>query len=242
MNKALVCGEALAVGYERQEVVSNLNFTVRPGDYLCIIGENGAGKTTLIKTLIGVIKPISGKLELSPEIKKSGIGYLPQQTQIQKDFPATVLEVVLSGFQHKMGFRPFYSKKERQIAMENLKKLDISALAKRCFSQLSGGQQQRVLLARALCCTKEILLVDEPVAGLDVNATESMYEILRLMNEEGVAIVMITHDVKSALRYASHILLVDKESFFGTKEDFLSSGLDAAHKHFIGGHDHDRSH
>ena len=238
-DNVLVRCQDLSVGYERQAVVSGLNFEINPGDYLCVIGENGAGKTTLMKTLIGVIKPISGSLFLSPETKKSGIGYLPQQNNLQKDFPATVMEVVLSGFQHKMGFRPFYSKNERQIAMENLHKLGICKLAKRCFSELSGGQQQRVLLARAFCCTKEILLVDEPVSGLDPNATESMYQILEKTNKDGVAVVMITHDVTSAIRYASHVLLVDKESFFGTKEEFLQSGLEAAGKHFVGGHDHD---
>ena len=238
MNELIVT-ENLSVGYERTPVVEGLSFVVNKGDYLCVVGENGAGKTTLLKTMLGILKPLGGKMTLSPEVKKAGIGYLPQQNNIQKDFPATVMEVVLSGFQHKVKFRPFYTKKEREIAREKLQKLDISALEKKCFSELSGGQQQRVLLARALCCTDELLLVDEPVSGLDPMATETMYSLLKEINDSGVAVVMITHDVHTALAYASHILFVDHPCFFGTKEEFESSDLDAAKRHFIGGHDHD---
>ena len=238
-EEPLICCTNLSVGYEKTPVVEGLTFSLHRGDYLCVVGENGAGKTTLMKTILGIIKPVAGEMVLSPQVKKEGIGYLPQQSNIQKDFPATVMEVVLSGFQHKARWRPWYTKEERGIARENLAKLGAEELEKACFSELSGGQQQRVLLARALCCTQEVLLVDEPVSGLDPLATEMMYEQLRKINQEGVAVAMITHDVHSALDYASHILFIDRVSFFGTKEEFLHSDLDACKKHFIGGHDHD---
>ena len=219
----LTC-QNLTVGYDGRAVLQGLNFEVNPGDYLCIVGENGSGKSTLMKTLLGLQAPISGRILTGDGLRKNEIGYLPQQTQAQKDFPASVREIVLSGCQGRCGSRPFYSKEEKQLAEENIGKMGIGSLAKRCYRELSGGQQQRVLLARALCATRKMLLLDEPVSGLDPRVTAEMYELIeRLNREEGITVMMISHDISAALRYASHILHIGDSVFFGTKADYLQS-------------------
>lgn len=214
----------LTLEYEQKIVAENVNFNVNKGDYLCIIGENGSGKSTLMKTILGLRSYKHGQIVYDNTIKE-GIGYLPQQAVIQKDFPASVKEIVLSGFLGKMGLRPYYTAIEKQIAKENLQKLQIENLENRCFRELSGGQQQRVLLARALCATKEILLLDEPVSGLDFQSTEKMYEIIDELNKEGITIIMISHDLVSAIKYATHILHMGKNIFYGTKEEFLKTDI-----------------
>lgn len=214
----------LTLEYEQKIVAENVNFNVNKGDYLCIIGENGSGKSTLMKTILGLRSYKHGRIVYDNTIKE-GIGYLPQQAVIQKDFPASVKEIVLSGFLGKMGIRPYYTAIEKQIAKENLRKLQIENLENRCFRELSGGQQQRVLLARALCATKEILLLDEPVSGLDFQSTEKMYEIIDELNKEGITIIMISHDLVSAIKYATHILHMGKNIFYGTKEEFLKTDI-----------------
>lgn len=208
--------DRLAVGYDGHEVLSNISFSVNAGDYLCIVGENGSGKTTLMKTLLGLIKPISGKLDFSDGITKNDIGYLPQQTDVQRDFPASVWEIVLSGCQNKMGFMPFYGKKEKAIAAENIRRMNIEELKKRCYRELSGGQQQRVLLARALCAAGSLLVLDEPTAGLDPGAIDEMYALIDSLRKSGVTIIMISHDILNAEKYATHILDVGNRVFFGT--------------------------
>ena len=213
----------LTLGYDSTVVVKDLNFTVDPGDYLCILGENGAGKSTLMKALTGLLKPISGTIERGDGLEPSELGFLPQQTQIQKDFPASVQEIVLSGCLSRLGWRPFYSAKEKAIAAENLERLGISDLRKESFKDLSGGQQQRVLLARALCSTGKLLLLDEPVTGLDPVAQIELYELIQKLNNEGTAIIMITHDADTAVEYSSHILHIGDELFFGKKEEYLQS-------------------
>ena len=213
----------LTLGYDSTVVVKDLNFTVDPGDYLCILGENGAGKSTLMKALTGLLKPISGTIERGDGLEPSELGCLPQQTQIQKDFPASVQEIVLSGCLSRLGWRPFYSAKEKAIATENLERLGISDLRKESFKDLSGGQQQRVLLARALCSTGKLLLLDEPVTGLDPVAQIELYELIQKLNNEGTAIIMITHDADTAVEYSSHILHIGDELFFGKKEEYLQS-------------------
>ena len=220
---ALITAENLSLGYDKMVVASGVSFSVNSGDYLCIVGENGSGKSTLMKTLLHLLRPISGKLLEGDGLTFSEIGYLPQQTVIQKDFPASVKEIVLSGCQGHMGLRPFYGKKEKDMARENMKRLGILDLEGRCYRELSGGQQQRVLLARALCATDKLLLLDEPVSGLDPNATADMYELIKELNDKGVAIIMISHDIGAAVQYASHILHMGDEIFFGTKEEYLSS-------------------
>ena len=221
---ALLTVSDLSVGYDSQAVISNLSFTVNPGDYLCIVGENGAGKTTLMRTLLRLIPPISGSITPGEGLKLNEIGYLPQQTAVQKDFPASVREVVLSGCQGKCGFRPFYNAAEKKLAADNMARMGITDLDRRNYRHLSGGQQQRVLLARALCATGKLLLLDEPVSGLDVNATADMYRLIKELNEEGVTIIMISHDLEAAFKYASHILHIGSSIFFGTKDEYLSSG------------------
>ncbi len=212
----------LTLEYEQKVIAENVNFIVNKGDYLCIIGENGSGKSTLMKTILGLKSHKHGQIIYDNSIKE-GIGYLPQQAVIQKDFPASVREIVMSGFLGKMGSRPYYTSSEKSKAHDNLKKLQIDNLENRCFRELSGGQQQRVLLARALCATKEILLLDEPVSGLDFQSTEKMYEIIKDLNKEGITIIMISHDLTTALKYASHILHMGKDVFYGTKDEFLKT-------------------
>lgn len=213
--------ENLALGYEGKTVISGLNFEVNPGDYLCVIGENGAGKSTLVKTILNLRKPLSGEIIRGEGLKSFDIGYLPQQTQVQKDFPATVYEVVLSGCINRLGFRPFYGKEEKKVAVENMERMDVLSMKDKCFRDLSGGQQQRVLLARALCAAEKLLLLDEPVAGLDPKVTIEMYELIAKLNREGITIIMVSHDLHSALSYASHILhLGGGQQFFGKTEDY----------------------
>lgn len=219
----LTC-QRLCVGYEGKSVLQELNFEVFAGDYLCIVGENGSGKSTLMKTILGLQPPISGRILTGDGLRKNEIGYLPQQTQVQKDFPASVREIVLSGCQGRCGRRPFYSKDEKQLAAEAMDKMQITQLAGRCYRELSGGQQQRVLLARALCATRKMLLLDEPVSGLDPRVTAEMYGLIETLNrEEGITVMMISHDISAALKYASHILHIGDSVFFGTKTDYLQS-------------------
>lgn len=219
----LICDQ-VSVGYDGKAVLQNLNFTVNAGDYLCIVGENGSGKSTLMKTILGLQPPIAGKIETGDGLKQNEIGYLPQQTAAQKDFPASVQEIVLSGCQARCGLRPFYNQQEKQLARENIQKMQIESLTKRCYRELSGGQQQRVLLARALCATRKMLLLDEPVSGLDPKVTAKMYQLIAELNRrEGISIVMISHDIAAAVQYASHILHIGDTVFFGTKEDYLKS-------------------
>ncbi len=220
-----ICND-LTLGYDGKTIIEHLNFEVNSGDYLCIIGENGAGKSTLIKTLLNLMKPISGKITTGENYNQFEIGYLPQQTEVQKDFPASVWEVVLSGTLSKCGNRPFYSKEEKALAEENIKKMDIWELRKKCYRNLSGGQQQRVLLARALCATTKLILLDEPTAGLDPKATTDFYDIVHKLNTDGITVIMVSHDIKTSIKYASHILHMSKHrTFFGKKDDYLKSDL-----------------
>lgn len=216
--------ENVALAYEGQTVVSDLNFEVNKGDYLCIVGENGSGKSTLVKALLGLRGVNSGKIIFGDGLNKKEIGYLPQQTVVQRDFPAVVEEIVISGCLSKCGLRPFYNKKEKKLAHDNLVRLEIEDLAGRCYRELSGGQQQRVLLARALCATGKLLLLDEPVTGLDPRLTKEFYDIVEALNrKDKITIVMVSHDINAALKYATHILHVGTELFFGTKEDYLKT-------------------
>ncbi|MBQ3566313.1 MAG: metal ABC transporter ATP-binding protein [Oscillospiraceae bacterium] len=221
----LTC-QNLTLGYDSRIVLSGLDFTVNSGDFLCILGENGSGKSTLMKTLLGLISPVDGKVITGDGLKANEIGYLPQQTFVQKDFPASVEEIVLSGCQGRCGLRPFYNKSEKILARKNMNRMNITDLRKRCYRELSGGQQQRVLLARALCATQKLLLLDEPVSGLDPKVTMEMYTLIENLNKkDGITIIMISHDISAALRYASHILYIGKDIFFGTKEEYLKSDI-----------------
>ena len=218
----LTC-QKLCVGYDGKSILQDLDFEVFAGDYLCIVGENGSGKSTLMKTILGLQMPISGRILTGDGLRKNEIGYLPQQTVVQKDFPASVREIVLSGCQGRCGSRPFYNKEEKQLALDAMDKMQITQLAKHCYRELSGGQQQRVLLARALCATQKMLLLDEPVSGLDPKVTAEMYALIEKLNcEDGITVIMISHDIAAAVQYASHILHIGDTVFFGTKDAYLN--------------------
>lgn len=212
--------ENLSLGYDGKAIVENLNFEINEGDYLCVIGENGVGKSTLIKTLLKLIKPVAGEVIYNENLVPTEIGYLSQQQQLLKDFPAAVFEIVISGCQSKVGIRPFYNKIEKQSANENIKRLGLSDFTKRSFSELSGGQQQRVLLARALMAGQRLMILDEPVTGLDPQASQNMYDIINDLNKNGMTIVMISHDVNAALEYATKVLYIGEEIFFGTTLEY----------------------
>ena len=223
---ALIKCSGVSLGYEGKTIVDGLDFEVNKGDYLCIVGENGSGKSTLMKTLLGQKNVMEGKIEFGDGLLQTEIGYLPQQTIVQKDFPASVKEIVLSGCLNSSGMKPFYSKEQKQLAKSNMQKLGISELSKRCYRELSGGQQQRVLLARALCATKKLLVLDEPAAGLDPIVTQHLYHLISDINRDGVTVIMVSHDMNAAVEYASHILHVAyRPRFFGTKEDYLKSDI-----------------
>lgn len=217
----------LAIGYDGKAIVQNMNFSVNTGEYLCVIGENGAGKSTFMKTLLGLQPPIQGEILFGDNLKQNEIGYLPQQTEVQKDFPASVREIVLSGCQNQLGLRPFYNRKEKSYAEAILNKLQITDWAEQCYRELSGGQKQRVLLARALCATKKMLLLDEPVAGLDPKAAKEMYYLIQKINrEENITVIMISHDIQIAVNYASHVMKIGPNIFYGTSEEYRRGGAD----------------
>lgn len=221
---ALLTVRNLTVGYDTRPVLDQIHFTVEPGNYLCIVGENGSGKTTLMKTILGLLPPLAGEVLFEDGLSAREIGYLPQQTVVQKDFPASVKEVVLSGFQGKCGLRPFYLPEEKAFALTAMEKMGVLPLADRCFRQLSGGQRQRVLLARAFCAAQTLLLLDEPVSGLDPQATADMYrQIAKLNQKDGAAVMMITHDMSAAVTCASHILHLGNRPWFGTVQEYKNS-------------------
>ena len=219
---SLLSFENVSIGYDNNPIIENLNFEVEQGDYLTILGENGAGKSTLLKTMLGLIRPISGKIVFDKEVKRTDIGYLPQQTVVQKDFPASTWEIVISGCLAKNGLRPFYTKEDKVLAEANIQRLGLEPLKKRCYRELSGGQQQRVLLARALCASDKLLVLDEPVTGLDPKVTIQLYELIDSLNKDGITIVMISHDLQ-ALKHANKVLHLGHQTFFGKKEDYLNS-------------------
>lgn len=219
--------EHVSIAYERTMAVKDISFSVEEGDYICILGENGSGKSTLIKGILGLVPLQEGKVVFHGGTDRTHVGYLPQQTQLQRDFPASVMEVVLSGCLNSKGRKPFYLKKEREAALYNLRRLGIEGLKKKSYRSLSGGQQQRVLLARALCATDKIIFLDEPISGLDPVATAEFYQLIEQLNKEHhISVIMVSHDVGAALKAANKVLHITKEGcFFGRKEEYLESGL-----------------
>ena len=220
---ALISAKDLTIGFSDLVLYRDLSFDISEGDYVFVIGENGTGKTTLMRTLLGLRKPLKGEV-VTDGLKLSEIGYLPQQTIVQRDFPASVKEIVLSGFVVRLGYHPFYSSKQKKAAMEALRKFGVEDLASRCYRDLSGGQQQRVLLARTLCAATKVLLMDEPVAGLDPFVTEEFYGLVEKLNREGMTIIMISHDIAAAKKYATHILHIKNDPSFTGKEEYFASG------------------
>lgn len=236
MNQPLLKCEHVDFGYENYDVVKDVTMEINEGDYLCIVGENGSGKSTLMKGLLGLLKPTGGTITLSDDLKRSGIGYLPQQTPAQKDFPATVQEVVISGCLGKRRNRPFYSAKERKTADMNMERLGIMELKKSCYRDLSGGQKQRALIARALCATDRLLILDEPITGLDPSTTQDFYHVIRHLNRDGhVAVLMVSHDIQNIVSQANKILhLKQSVLFYGPVEEYKASQYG---KEFLGGAD-----
>lgn len=233
---ALITCKNLSFAYENQMVIEELSFEVNAGEYLCIVGENGTGKTTLMKGLLSLKKPVKGEILTGDGLRADQIGYLPQQTAVQKDFPASVMEVVLSGCLNKKGFSPFYSSKDKEMAKANMELLGIFDRRRECYKDLSGGYKQRVLLARALCATSKLLLLDEPTTGLDPVAILDFYETIRNLNKKhGITVIMVSHDIREAVREADHIMHLTKNSYFvGTTEEYVSSKLG---KDFLGGYE-----
>lgn len=229
---SLITCENVQLSYENITVISGLSFCVEKGDYLCIVGENGSGKSTLVKALLGLKTVQSGKITFGDGLRTSEIGYLPQQTGAQKSFPASVYEVVISGLLNKVGMRPYFTKSEREIAVKNMERLGIADLSQRCYRELSGGQQQRVLLARALCATSKLILMDEPTASLDPMASVELYHLINELNRSGITVIMVSHDIHASLHNASHILHLHKDfTFFGTTAQYT----ECEHcKHFVG--------
>lgn len=219
----IICND-LSLGYDSKPVVSGLSFSVSAGDYLCVVGENGSGKTTLMKTLLGLSRPLSGTVVFGDGLTQKKIGYLPQQSTVQRDFPASVKEIVLSGCLGGGKFTPFYTREQKKRAEKNMERMGITDLSTRCYRELSGGQQQRVLLARALSSAGKILLLDEPVSGLDPKVTEDMYDLIYSLNrDDKITVVMITHDISAAAKYATHILHIGTPVFFGTADEYFEN-------------------
>ncbi len=225
------------LSYDGLRVAENLTFEINSGDYYSIIGRNGSGKSTLLKALLKLKQPDSGNIEYCDGFCQSDIGYLAQQTSVQKDFPASVSEVVISGCLKSNGFKPFFSKNDKRLAEEKMTLLGIDNIKDKCFRELSGGQQQRVLLARAMCAAKKMLFLDEPVTGLDPVVTTEFFNIINKMHDDGITIVIVSHDIHCAVKYSNRILHMDNEiAFDGTAREYVNSKVG---RDFIGGHRHD---
>ncbi|GAB6391189.1 MAG: metal ABC transporter ATP-binding protein [Treponematales bacterium] len=225
MNDTILTCVNGSFGYDGHAVVREVSFTVKRGDYLCIVGENGSGKSTLLKGLLRLIPPLGGTVAFAPDITARDTGYLSQAEAAKKDFPAGVGEIVLSGLAGRMGLRPFYTRGEKAAAAENMRRMEVYDLKNRCFRELSGGQQRRVLIARALCAAQKLLALDEPAAGLDPLVTGELYALLANINcASGVTLIMVTHDIEAALKHASRILhLADGGYFFGATDEYARS-------------------
>lgn len=219
---ALIEFKDLCIGYEHKVIIQNINLQIDNGEYVCVFGDNGVGKTTFLKTILGLIPPLSGHITKDESLNRKEVGYLPQRIQIKPEFPASCLEVVLSGCVNRLGFWPFYRRQHKEIANEKMRLLGINKLALKPFRELSGGQQQRVLLARALCATDKLLILDEPFTGLDQNTTISLYEVLDKINKElGVTIIVVSHFMEEILSHASKVVYLAKDNvFYGTPEEY----------------------
>ncbi len=234
---SLIVSESLTLAYDAIPVATDISFAVEPGDYLCIVGENGSGKSTLVKAIMGLHPIHEGRLTVSDEVRRGGIGYLPQHTPAQRDFPASVREIVRSGCLRRAGMRPLWRATDKRLTDEAMARMGIEHLAGKCYRELSGGQQQRVLLARAFCATDKLMVLDEPIAGLDPLAMSEMYRMIDELHRDGVAVVMVSHDVSAAVTYADHILHIGKTAhFFGKTEHYLKTPLGQQFSRRAGGH------
>ena len=244
MKENLITCEKVTLGYDNLIVAKDVSFALESGSYLCIVGENGSGKSTLVRTMLGLMRPVSGKITYADGFSTRDIGYMPQQTEVQKGFPASVFEVALSGMANSMGLRPFYSKNDKTTALHNLRLMGVADLKDKCYKELSGGQQQRVLLARALCATKRLLLLDEPMTGLDPHATAELHKLISDINRTlHITIVMISHDIHAAVSYSTHILHMSGEKpFFGTTGEYENSDIGRDFLCAWGGEHHEHHH
>ncbi len=237
MSQPLIRAEKLSLAYDATPVATDINFVVNEGDYLCIVGENGSGKSTLVKAIVGLHPIASGTLAVDPAVKKGGIGYLPQHTPAQRDFPASVREIVRSGCLRRAGICPLWRAADKKLADIAMERMGIASLASKCYRELSGGQQQRVLLARAFCATGKLMVLDEPIAGLDPLAMTEMYRMIAELNREGVAVVMVSHDVSAAVNYADHILHISKTTnFYGSTAGYLKTPVGQQFSRLSGTH------
>ncbi len=237
MSQTLIKAENVTLAYDATPVAEHIDFLVNPGDYLCIVGENGSGKSTLVKAIVGLHPIAGGTLTIDREVMRGGIGYLPQHTPAQRDFPASVREIVRSGCRRRMGMRPFLRAADRKLADEAMERMGISHLSSKCYRELSGGQQQRVLLARAFCATGSLIVLDEPIAGLDPLAMKEMYRMIAELNREGVAVVMVSHDVSAAVNFADHILHISKTTnFYGSTDGYLKTPVGQQFSRLSGTH------
>ncbi len=237
MSNTLIKAEKVSLAYDATPVATDIDFVVNPGDYLCIVGENGSGKSTLVKAIVGLHPIAAGRLEVFAEVREGGIGYLPQHTPAQRDFPASVREIVRSGCLRRAGMRPLWRASDKRLSDEAMERMGIAHLASKCYRELSGGQQQRVLLARAFCATGRLMVLDEPIAGLDPLAMTEMYRMIADLNREGVAVVMVSHDVSAAVNYADHILHISKTTnFYGSTEGYLKTPVGQQFSRLSGNH------
>ena len=232
---SLIKTENLTLSYENMTVIDNLSFEVKSGDYVCIVGENGSGKSTLVKALLGLKKPVSGTITFGDGLLQKEIGYLPQQTNAQRDFPASVSEVVISGCLNSRGIRPFYTSRERNIAAENIKRLGLTELKNRSYRELSGGQQQRVSIARALALKPQILFFDEPTSALDPELTGEILKVIKELAEENMTMVIVTHEMAFARDVANHVIFMDNGYIVeeGTPEEVFGNTQNERTKQFL---------
>lgn len=222
----LIDVQNLCASYEGRQVLEDVNFSVRQGQWLCIVGENGGGKSTLIRCLLGVVQPTAGNIVYGDGVAPSSIGYLPQQTDCRPDFPSTVREIVRGGLMSRKRAFVFLSRREKQRADEAMETLGITDLAGRKFADLSGGQKQRVLLARTLCASNGLLILDEPATGLDAAAASELLRTVRHIHSMGTTVILSANDAQTAIQYATHMLqLHGKVVFSGTSQQYLRSGL-----------------
>jgi len=231
MSKPLLEVTDLCIGYDGKSIIDDIGFELTSGSYLCIIGENGAGKSTFLKTISGLQKPIYGTARFN--LQRREIGYLPQQAALRHDFPASAKEIISSGaLSRGKWYRPFLSKEEKERITWAAEKTGVISFWGKCFRELSGGQQQRVLLARALVTAKNAVILDEPTAGLDPEATKEFYEFLVKINrDDKITIIMVTHDIEDAKKHATHMLELKNQKpgceesyFFGTVSEYMERG------------------
>lgn len=201
--------EKLKVSYSNHVAIENINFKIEDGEYVCLVGENGSGKSTLVKTIVGLLKPEEGQVNLN--ISLDEVAYLSQTNLKDLDFPATAKEIIMSGIQ-KHGKFPFYTKKDKEIYENVIKQLKIEELQGRRIGDLSGGQKQRILIARALVRQPKLLILDEPATGLDYNITKELYKILENLNKNNkMTIIMATHDLEEINEIKPRIISLAKK-------------------------------